>query len=65
MVLSIGISFWLIILGLAGSLSGYLDHGLIAQGLPTADAARIAALPVSVMFAASGNDGNRHTGACG
>src|ERR1700722_16348752 len=53
MVLSIGIFFSLIILGLAGSLPGALDHGLIAQGLPRADAARIAALPpVSVMFAA-------------
>jgi MFS family permease len=53
MVLSIGIFFSLIILGLAGSLSGSLDHGLIAQGLPAADATRIAALPpVSVMFAA-------------
>jgi MFS family permease len=53
MVLSIGVFFSLIILGLAGSLPGALDHGLIAQGLPRADAARIAALPpVSVMFAA-------------
>ena len=53
MVLSIGIFFTLIILGLAGSLPGALDHGLIAQGLPHADAARIAALPpVSIMFAA-------------
>ena len=53
MVLSIGVFFTLIILGLAGSLPGALDHGLIAQGLPHADAARIAALPpVSIMFAA-------------
>ena len=53
MVLSIGVFFTLIILGLAGTLPGALNHGLVAQGLPHADAARIAALPpVSVMFAA-------------
>ena len=53
MVLSIGIFFSLIILGLAGTLPGALYHGLVAQSLPRADAARIAALPpVSVMFAA-------------
>ena len=34
MVLSIGIFFTLIILGLAGSLPGTLQHGLIAQGVP-------------------------------
>src|ERR1700744_5122327 len=33
MVLSIGIFFSLIILGLAGSLPGALDHGLVAQGV--------------------------------
>ena len=53
MVLSIGIFFTLIILGLASSLPAALNHGLIAQGVPRADAARVAALPpVSVMFAA-------------
>jgi MFS family permease len=53
MVLSIGVFFTLIILGLAGSLPSALSHGLIAQGLPRADAARVAALPpVSIMFAA-------------
>jgi MFS family permease len=53
MVLSIGIFFTLIILGLASTLPAALGHGLIAQGLPRADAARIAALPpVSIMFAA-------------
>jgi MFS family permease len=53
MVLSIGIFFTLIILGLANSLPTALSHGLIAQGVPRADAARVAALPpVSVMFAA-------------
>jgi hypothetical protein len=53
MVLSIGIFFTLIILGLASSLPSALDHGLTAQGVPAADAARLAALPpVSIMFAA-------------
>jgi MFS family permease len=53
MVLSIGIFFSLIILGLASSLPVTLNHGLVAQGVPAADAARIAALPpVSIMFAA-------------
>src|SRR6476659_7290772 len=53
MVLSIGIFFTLIILGLASSLPVTLNHGLIAQGVPSADAARLAALPpVSIMFAA-------------
>jgi MFS family permease len=53
MVLSIGIFFTLIILGLASSLPSTLSHGLIAQGVPPADAAKLAALPpVSIMFAA-------------
>ncbi|MFZ0403460.1 MAG: MFS transporter, partial [Pseudolabrys sp.] len=53
MVLSIGIFFTLIILGLASSLPSALSHGLMAQGVSPADAARVAALPpVSVMFAA-------------
>jgi len=52
MVLSIGIFFTLIILGLAASLPASLSHGLIAQGVPRADAARIAAPPVAIMFAA-------------
>jgi MFS family permease len=53
MVLSIGVFFTLIILGLASALPGALSHGLVAQGVPHADAARIAALPpVSIMFAA-------------
>jgi MFS family permease len=52
MVLSIGIFFTLIISGLATTLPGALMHGLTAQGVPTADAARVAALPpVSVLFA--------------
>src|SRR4029453_9526997 len=50
---SIGIFFTLIILGLASSLPATLIHGLVAQGVPRADAARVAALPpVSIMFAA-------------
>jgi MFS family permease len=53
MVLSIGIFFTLIILGLASSLPATLNHGLVAQGVPTAAAAKLAALPpVSIMFAA-------------
>ena len=53
MVLSIGVFFSLIILGLAASLPTALSHGLAAQGVPRADAARIAALPpVATMFAA-------------
>jgi MFS family permease len=53
MVLSIGIFFSLIILGLAATLPHALSSGLIAQGVPAADANRLAALPpVSVMFAA-------------
>jgi hypothetical protein len=52
-VLSIGIFFTLIILGLSGTLASVLSHGLIAQGVPPASAARVASLPpVSVLFAA-------------
>jgi MFS family permease len=52
-VLSIGIFFSLIILGLASTLPTSLSHGLTAQGVPRASAARVAALPaVSVLFAA-------------
>ena len=52
-VLSIGIFFTLIILGLSSTLPAALSHGLVAQGVPQADAARVAALPpVSIMFAA-------------
>jgi MFS family permease len=53
MVLSIGIFFSLIILGLASTLPHTLTSGLVAQGIPHAAAARIGALPpVSIMFAA-------------
>jgi MFS family permease len=52
MVLSIGVFFTLIIFGLASSLPSTLTHGLTAQGVPAADAAKIAHLPpVSVLFA--------------
>ena len=37
-VLSIGIFFTLMILGLAAALPAALDHGLVAQGVPPADA---------------------------
>jgi MFS family permease len=53
MVLSIGIFFSLIILGLAGSLSTHLVTGLTAQGVPVAAAAQVSKLPpTAVMFAA-------------
>ena len=51
-VLSIGIFFSLMILGLASSLGGALSHGLQAQGVSAADAARISHLPpVATLFA--------------
>jgi MFS family permease len=52
LVLSIGIFFSLMILGLANTLPGTLDHGLVAQGVPKADAARVSQLPpVGLLFA--------------
>jgi uncharacterized membrane protein len=52
-VLSIGIFFTLIVLGLAASLPATLVHGLTAQGVPANAAAKVAALPpVAVLFAA-------------
>ncbi|MFJ9413428.1 MFS transporter [Streptomyces sp. NPDC101227] len=52
MVLSIGIFFSLMVAGLAGALPGALTSGLTAQGVPAADAAKVAALPpVGVLFA--------------
>ncbi|WP_280697891.1 MFS transporter [Kitasatospora sp. GP82] len=52
MVLSIGVFFSLMILGLASALPHALSSGLVAQGVPAADADRLAALPpVSVLFA--------------
>jgi MFS family permease len=53
MVLSIGIFFSLIILGLAGSLPGHLYAGLTAQGVSSVDATKLAHLPpTAIMFAA-------------
>jgi MFS family permease len=52
MVLSIGIFFTLMILGLASSLPSTLDQGLQQQGVPAADAQRISHLPpVGLLFA--------------
>jgi MFS family permease len=51
-VLSIGIFFSLMIVGLSSSLPGAMSHGLAAQGVPPADAARISHLPpVGILFA--------------
>jgi MFS family permease len=53
MVLSIGIFFSLIIIGLAGSLPGALYHGLSTNGVPHTTALRISHLPpVGSLFAA-------------
>jgi MFS family permease len=53
MVLSIGVFFSLMILGLAASLPAHLYPGLISAGVPPADAARISHLPpVGLLFAA-------------
>jgi MFS family permease len=53
MVLSIGIFFSLIILGLSSSLPAHLYTGLTAQGVPSAAASSLAHLPpTAVMFAA-------------
>ncbi|MCO5997044.1 MFS transporter [Actinoallomurus rhizosphaericola] len=50
--LSIGLSFSLMITGLAGSLPGALDSGLRAHGVPAGTAAQVANLPpVSSLFA--------------
>jgi EmrB/QacA subfamily drug resistance transporter len=52
MVLSIGVFFSLMVLGLAQTLPQTLTSGLLAQGVPAADAAQMAALPpVTVLFA--------------
>jgi MFS family permease len=52
MVLSIGIFFSLMIVGLSSSLPDAMNHGLAAQGVPAADATRISHLPpVGVLFA--------------
>ena len=52
-VLSIGIFFSLMIVGLSAHLPAALGHGLISQGVPGSTAARVAALPaVATLFAA-------------
>jgi MFS family permease len=52
MVLSIGVFFTLIVLGLADTLPGTLLHGLTSQGVPASAAAKVAHLPpVGVLFA--------------
>jgi hypothetical protein len=52
-VLSIGIFFTLMIVGLSSSLPATMYHGLVAQGVPTGVADRVAHLPpVSTLFAA-------------
>jgi MFS family permease len=52
-VLSIGIFFTLMIIGLSGSLPAALYHGLVAHGVPTPAADRVSHLPpVSTLFAA-------------
>ena len=52
MVLSIGVFFTLMVVGLAASLPATLSHGLVAQGVPAADAHRVAHLPpVGLLFA--------------
>jgi MFS family permease len=52
-VLSIGIFFTLMIIGLSGTLPGTLYHGLVAHGVPAHPAAIAAHLPpVSTLFAA-------------
>jgi MFS family permease len=52
MVLSIGIFFSLMIVGLSGGLAGALRGGLIAHGVPAGTALRISRLPpVATLFA--------------
>jgi MFS family permease len=52
-VLSIGLFFSLMIIGLASSLPATLHRGLVAHGVPNADAMRISHLPpVASLFAA-------------
>ena len=52
-VLSIGIFFTLMIVGLSATLPATLYHGLVAHGIPAAAAARASHLPpISTLFAA-------------
>jgi hypothetical protein len=53
MVLSIGVFFTLMVLGLAAGLPGHLDSGLLAAGVPAGQARQISHLPpVGTLFAA-------------
>ena len=53
MVLSIGVFFSLMVVGLASSLPATLSHGLAANGVPVGRRHRVAHLPpVGVLFAA-------------
>jgi MFS family permease len=52
-VLSIGVFFSIVTLGLAASLPGDLFHGLVAQGVPVAQARKLSHLPpIGSLFAA-------------
>jgi MFS family permease len=52
-VLSIGIFFTLMIVGLSSGLSGAMHDGLVAHGVASADATRVSELPpVTTLFAA-------------
>jgi MFS family permease len=52
-VLSIGVFFTIVTLGLASSLPAHLQQGLLAQGLPAAEAAKFSHLPpIGTLFAA-------------
>jgi hypothetical protein len=51
-VLSIGVFFTLMIVGLAAGLPHALQNGLVAHGVPAADAHRVSSLPpVATLFA--------------
>jgi MFS family permease len=52
-VLSIGLFFSIVTLGLVSSLPAHLFHGLTAQGVPAAQAQKVASLPpIGTLFAA-------------
>jgi MFS family permease len=52
MALSIGLVFTIMVIGLSSTLPSTLTHGLTAQGVSAAAAAKVAAAAVSVLFAA-------------
>ncbi|MDA8356591.1 MAG: MFS transporter [Actinomycetota bacterium] len=52
-VLSIGLFFTIVTLGLASSLPGQLEHGLLAEGVPAIEAVKFSHLPpIGALFAA-------------